>query len=62
MEENSYFSLIIFNNAAAISTVSILDDVIFIKNGQVFLTSSVDQIRQEKGMSVDALFREEFRC
>ena len=41
---------------------SILDDVIFIKNGQVFLTSSVDQIREEKGMSVDALFREEFRC
>lgn len=41
---------------------TILDDVIFIKNGQVFLTSSVDQIRQEKGMSVDALFREEFRC
>lgn len=41
---------------------TILDDVIFIKNGQVFLTSSVDEIRQEKGMSVDALFREEFRC
>lgn len=41
---------------------NILDDVIFLQNGKVVMTSSVDNIRQEKGMSVDDLFREVFRC
>ena len=40
----------------------ILDEVIFIHRGKVVLQSSVDAIRQEKGCSVDALFREEFKC
>jgi len=41
---------------------NVLDDVIFINKGQVVLQSSVDAIREERGMSVDALFREVFRC
>ena len=40
----------------------VLDEVIFINRGQVMLQSSVDEIREEKGMSVDALFREVFKC
>ena len=40
----------------------VLDDVIFINQGRVMLQSSVDQIREEKGMSVDELFREVFKC
>lgn len=40
----------------------VLDDVIFIDRGRIALTASVDYIRQEKGKSVDALFREVFRC
>ncbi len=40
----------------------ILDHVVFINQGQVVLTSSVDNIRDEKGKSVDALFREVFKC
>lgn len=40
----------------------ILDYVIFINQGQVVLTSSVDDIRDEKGKSVDLLFREVFKC
>ena len=40
----------------------VLDEVIFINQGQLVLQSSVDDIREEKGMSVDALFREVFRC
>jgi len=40
----------------------VLDDVIFIDKGKIVLESSVDAIREEKGMSVDALFREVFRC
>ena len=40
----------------------VLDDVIFINGGRVVLQSSVYEIREEKGMSVDAYFREVFRC
>ena len=40
----------------------VLDDVIFIQNGRVTLQSSVDAIREERGMSVDRYFREVFRC
>ena len=40
----------------------VLDDVIFLKQGEIALTSSVDDLRGSKGMSVDAYFREVFRC
>lgn len=40
----------------------VLDDVVFIENGRIALSSSVDAIREERGMSVDALFREVFKC
>ena len=40
----------------------VLDDVIFIEHGRIALSSSVDGIREERGMSVDALFREVFKC
>ena len=40
----------------------VLDDVIFLKNGEVALRASVDDLRETRGMSVDAYFREVFRC
>lgn len=40
----------------------VLDEVIFLCYGQIMLHKTVDQIREEKGMSVDELFREVFRC
>ncbi|MCI8970444.1 MAG: ABC transporter ATP-binding protein [Oscillibacter sp.] len=40
----------------------VLDEVIFISQGRVMFQSTVDDIREEKGMSVDALFREVFKC
>ena len=40
----------------------VLDDVIFLREGHIELHESVDEIRNEKGTSVDALFREVFRC
>lgn len=40
----------------------ILDDVLFIQNGQLRLASSVEDIRAKEGKSVDMLFREVFRC
>ena len=41
---------------------NVLDRVLFIKNGELVLNSTVDEIREEKGKSVDALFREVFAC
>ena len=41
---------------------NILDDVIFISQGRIVLSGPVDEIREEKGKSIDALFREVFRC
>lgn len=40
----------------------VLDDVIFINRSNITMVATVDQIREERGTSVDALFREEFRC
>ena len=39
----------------------VLDEVIFIQNGEILLQEDVDTIRNEKGKSVDELFREVFR-
>lgn len=41
---------------------NILDEVIFIKNGNLVLQATVEEIREEKGKSVDAYFREVFAC
>lgn len=40
----------------------ILDDVLFIQNGNLVMASSVDEIREQQGKSVDELFREVFKC
>ena len=41
---------------------SVLDEVIFLQNGQIRMHSSVEDIREQEGQSVDSLFREVFRC
>ena len=41
---------------------NILDEVIFIRNGQVITHMPVDRIREEYGQSVDAYFRGVFAC
>ena len=41
---------------------SVLDDVVFLKEGRVVLHKAADEIREEKGESVDKLFREVFKC
>jgi ABC-2 type transport system ATP-binding protein len=40
----------------------VLDEVVFIDHGQVRLHAPVDDIRETQGMSVDAYFREVYRC
>ena len=39
----------------------VLDEVLFLKEGKLVLQKTVDEIREENGMSVDALFREVFK-
>jgi len=39
----------------------VLDEVIFIKNGSIVLHKSVDEVREENGVSVDEHFREVFK-
>ena len=39
----------------------VLDEVIFINQGNIVMKKSVDEIREEHGKSVDELFREVFR-
>lgn len=41
---------------------NILDEVIFLKNGEIVCHKNADELREEKGMSVDEIFREVFRC
>lgn len=40
----------------------VLDEVVFINQGNIIMQSTVDEIRENQGKSVDALFREVFRC
>jgi len=39
----------------------VLDEAIFINKGQIVLHKTVDEIREERSMSIDALFREVFK-
>jgi len=41
---------------------NLLDDVIFIRDGNAFLYASAEAVREEKGKSLDAYFREVFTC
>ncbi|MCD8384156.1 MAG: ABC transporter ATP-binding protein [Clostridiales bacterium] len=41
---------------------TVLDEVLFLRDGAVVLHDSVDHIREERGVSVDELFREVFKC
>ena len=41
---------------------SVLNHIIFLKDGNIIRQGDVDDIRQETGMSIDQLFREEFKC
>ena len=40
----------------------VLDEAIFLNNGKIVVNSPVDTLREETGKSLDAMFREVFRC
>ncbi|MBQ3234843.1 MAG: ABC transporter ATP-binding protein [Clostridia bacterium] len=39
----------------------ILDEVLFIDNGKIILQGSAEQLREEKGLSIDGIFRREVK-
>lgn len=41
---------------------NICDDIIFLSSGEIVLEGNIDDIRAEKGKSIDQLFREVFKC
>lgn len=40
----------------------VLDEVIFLKDGSVMRQVGMDELREETGTSVDAYFREAYKC
>ena len=40
----------------------VLDEAVFLKDGTIFAHRAVDEIRETEGKSVDAYFREVFKC
>ena len=40
----------------------ILDEVIFIDNGKIFLTSSAEELRKKENATIDEIFRRCFKC
>jgi len=41
---------------------NILDEVIFIQNGQLMFSAPAPELREKEGKSIDMLFREVFKC
>ena len=41
---------------------TVFDDIIFLKEGRIYLQGDAEALRQEHGKSIDGLFREVYRC
>ncbi len=55
-------SLVLISTHLIADVESVLDDVVFIKEGRVVLHKAADIIREEEGKNIDGLFREVFKC
>ena len=55
-------SMVLISTHLISDVESVLDEAIFLKQGHIILHKPVDDIRDETGMSVDAYFREVFKC
>lgn len=55
-------SLVIICTHLIADIESVLDEVVFIKEGKIVLHKNADEVREETGKSVDGLFREVFKC
>lgn len=41
---------------------NVLDEFLFLQEGKIVMQDTVDHVREEKGQSLDGLFREVFKC
>ena len=55
-------SLVIICTHLIADIESVLDEVVFLKKGRIVLHGDADTIREQKGMNIDRLFREVFKC
>jgi ABC-2 type transport system ATP-binding protein len=55
-------ALVVISTHLIADVEPVLDDVVFLKSGQVVLHRQADDLREETGKSVDHVFREVFRC
>lgn len=55
-------SLVVISTHLIADVEAVLDDVVFIRDGEILLHRNADELREEKGMSIDGIFREVFRC
>lgn len=53
---------LIISTHLIIDIEKILDEVIFINNGQIVLVSDTDDLREKENASIDAIFRRMFKC
>lgn len=55
-------SAVIISTHLIADVEAVLDDVIFLMNGEVVMHSQAEAIREKESKSIDGLFREVFRC
>lgn len=55
-------SLVIICTHLIADIESVLDEVVFLKEGRVVLHRNADELREEKGKNIDKIFREVFKC
>ena len=55
-------ALVLISTHLIADVESVLDEVVFIRKGEILLHRKADELRAETGTSVDAYFREVFRC
>ena len=55
-------SLVIISTHLIADIESVLDEVVFLKDGRVVLHGEADAIREQKWKNIDGLFREVFKC
>ena len=58
----SEMSTVLISTHLITDIAQVLDEVVFIRDGRVVLQDTVEHIRETRGKSVDAFFREVFAC
>ncbi len=61
--ENAQSDSLVLLSTHLISDIeSIFDEVIFLKEGEILLQKNTQELIRERGMSVNEIFKEEFKC